>query len=145
MTDLERLLAEKACHDLVLAAAQAVDQQDYPALAALFADDGELVRPGGSPLLGPQAIQASYAAKDPERLTRHVVSNLRVTVDSSTSARAHCVVTLWTTQRSEALTPQGRKANPMQQVGEIEDEFVRTPSGWKIQRRRAQFNIYQST
>ena len=51
MTELDRLQAESACRHIVLAAARAVDDQDYPALAALFAPEGELVRPGGQPLV----------------------------------------------------------------------------------------------
>ena len=114
MTETERLQAEKACRDIVLSAARAVDDQDYRALAALFAPDGELVRPGGTPLVGPEAILASYAAKDPERLTRHIVCNHQVTVDSDAAARSSCVVILWTSQRSEELTPRGRLADAMQ-------------------------------
>jgi len=143
MNETERLQAEKACRDIVLAAARAVDQQDYRALAALFAGDGELVRPGGTPLVGPEAIFASYASKDPERLTQHIVCNHHVTVDSDTTARSSCVVILWTSRRGEELTPKGRLADAMQQVGEIDDWFVRTPDGWKIQRRAARFTMYR--
>ncbi len=142
MTDIERLQAESVCRHIVLAAARAVDDQDYAALAALFAPDGELVRPGGEPLVGPEAIHASYAAKDPERLTQHIVCNHVVKVDSATSARSRCTVILWSSRRSEELTPKGRKADPLQQVGEIEDEFVNTGDGWKIRRRRAWFTMY---
>lgn len=142
MTDLERLQAENACRQIVLAAARAVDGQDYAALAALFAPDGELVRPGGQPLVGPEAILASYAAKDPERLTQHIVCNHQVTAESASTARSRCTIILWTSRRGEALTPKGRKADAMQQVGEIEDEFVSTGEGWKIRRRRAWFTMY---
>lgn len=45
---VQRLLAEQACRDLVLAAADAVDGRDYPALAALFESDRVLVRPDGT-------------------------------------------------------------------------------------------------
>ncbi len=144
MTELDYLLAQRACEDVVMAAARAVDAQDYHALSALFTDDGELVRPGGTRLWGRQAIFASYAAKDAARLTQHIVSNLQVTVDSVTTARSRCVVTLWTTQRGQMLTPQGRQADTMQQIGEIEDELLHTPDGWKIKRRRAQFTMYRS-
>lgn len=140
---LERLLAEKACRDLVLAAARAVDAQDYRALAALFAPDGELVRPGGEPLRGPQAVFDSYAAKDPHRLTQHLVTNHEVQVTSATTARSCCRVILWASRRDEALTPRGRRADEAQQIGEIDDEFVRTPEGWRIARRSARFTMFR--
>lgn len=140
---LERLLAEKACRDIVLAAARAVDAQDYQALAALFAPEGELVRPGGSPLRGPQAVFDSYAAKDPERLTQHLVTNHEVEVTSATTARSYCRVILWSSRRGETLTPRGRRADAIEQVGEIEDEFVRTPEGWRIARRAARFTMFR--
>ena len=39
MDFLQLLQAEKACRDVVLSAAQAVDQQQYEALVALFTED----------------------------------------------------------------------------------------------------------
>lgn len=140
---LESLLAEKACRSLVLAAARAVDDQDYRALAALFAPDGELVRPGGEPLQGPQAVYESYAAKDPQRLTQHLVTNHEVQVTSATTARSHCRVILWVSRRDEPLTPRGRCTDATEQVGEIDDEFVRTPQGWRIARRTARFTMFR--
>jgi len=44
---LALLQAEKACRDVIVAAADAVDQQNYLALVDLFTDDASLVRPGG--------------------------------------------------------------------------------------------------
>ncbi len=140
---LERLLAEKACRDLVLAAARAEDAQDYRALAGLFADDGELVRPGGEPLRGPQAVFESYAAKDPQRLTQHLVTNHEVEVLSATTARSYCRVILWASRREEPLTARGRRADATEQVGEIDDELTLTPEGWRIARRSARFTMFR--
>lgn len=141
---LQRMLAEQACRDLVLAAADAIDGGDYQALAQLFESDGELVRPDGVVLRGHAAILAAYAARDPDRLTRHLVCNQRVAVDlTAGTAAASCTILLWSGHHSDAQTPRGRPADPVQQVGGVRDQCVLTPDGWRIRRRQAGFALVQ--
>src|SRR5258708_38111786 len=45
--EIDRLLARQACLDLELRAAAFADAGDAQALAQLFAEDGQLQRPGG--------------------------------------------------------------------------------------------------
>ena len=143
-TALDTLVAEAACRDLVLAAADAVDGRDFLALADLFETRGVLVRPDGTELVGRPAIVAAYAARDPERLTRHLVSNQRVRVDlAAGTAQAACSVLLWSGRHSDATTPRGRPANAQQQVGEIRDLLAKTPEGWRIRRREAWFTLFR--
>jgi ketosteroid isomerase-like protein len=140
---LERLIAEAACRDVVVAAADAVDRQDYAALVALFSADGTLARPDGTLLQGREAIHAAYAARSADRLTRHLVCSHVVQVDSAgTTAESRCTILLWSGRRSDPETPKGRPADPMQQVGEITDRMVLTPEGWRIQRRNARFTFH---
>lgn len=143
-TALDTLLAEAACRDLVLAAADAVDGRDFLAFADLFEMRGVLVRPDGTELVGRPAIVAAYAARDPERLTRHLVSNQRVRVDlAAGTAQAACTVLLWSGRHSDAVTPRGRPADALQQVGEIRDLLAKTPEGWRIRRREACFTLFR--
>ncbi|WP_310566237.1 nuclear transport factor 2 family protein [Hydrogenophaga sp.] len=143
-TALDTLLAEAACRDLVLAAADAVDSRDFLAFADLFEMRGVLVRPDGTELVGRPAIVAAYAARDPERLTRHLVSNQRVRVDlAAGTAQAACTVLLWSGRHSDATTPRGRPADALQQVGEIRDLLAKTPEGWRIRRREAWFTLFR--
>ena len=139
---IERLIAESACRALAIAAAEAVDHQDHAAFAALFAPDGVLVRPDGSLLQGRAAIHAAYAARPSERLTRHLICNHRVDLAAEGSARSRCTVLLWSGRRSDAETPKGRPADALQQVGEIDDELMLTPVGWRIARREARFILH---
>ncbi|MFC7409850.1 nuclear transport factor 2 family protein [Hydrogenophaga atypica] len=144
-TTLDALLAEQACRDLVLAAADAVDGRDFLAFADLFEVRGVLVRPDGTELVGRPAIVAAYAARDPERLTRHLVSNLRVRLDLALgTALATCTVLLWSGRHSDAATQRGRPADPQQQVGEFRDLLVKTSEGWRIRRREAGFTLFRS-
>ncbi len=141
---LEQLLAVHACHALVLASVDAVDRQDYAALAHLFTPDGVLVRPDGQPIAGPAAILATYAARSPDRLTRHLVSNHRVQVSLlAGSATSVCTILLWSGKHSDARTPRGRPADELQQIGEIEDQLVQTPEGWRIAQRNASFSLFR--
>lgn len=144
LTDpLEKLLAEQACRQVVLAAARAVDERDWAGLVNLFADDGTLVRPDGTLLQGREAIQAAYAARDPQRITRHLVCNHEIEVGSDGTARSWCAVLLWTGRESDTLTPKGRPADALQQVGHIDDRLRLTAEGWRITARRAAFTLYR--
>lgn len=141
LSDLEVLLADKQCRDLVLAAVHAVDCQDYDAFVACLTIDANVVRPGGSVLVGRSEILASYKAKHPSRLTKHVVCNHAIDVQTSDSAVSRCTVLLYVGDASRPSTPQGRPADAAHQVGQIVDQLVRTPEGWKIQQRNAWFDF----
>ena len=138
---LQLLQAEKACRDVVLSAAQAVDQQQYEALVALFTEDATLVRPGGALLRGRSEILAAYMSKDPNRITHHLVCNHQVTFSDSGMAESRCKVLLYASHKHRDLTPQGRLADPTHQVGVIVDTLSLTEQGWKIQNRNAWFEL----
>lgn len=140
---MHRLLAEQACRDLVVQAAVLSDAQNHEGFAALFAEDGVLVRPGAQPLQGHQAIVDAYRARPPGRITRHLISNTLVVLESGTKARATSGVLLWAGLASDAEGPFGRPAQPRQVVGEFQDRFVLTPRGWRIHRREARFILFQ--
>jgi hypothetical protein len=104
----------------------------------LFTADAELLRPGGATITGRDAIRASYASRAPTRITRHVVANVVVDVDSPQEARALSYVVLWSGSSEDGEQAQGRTAR-CRQVGEFHDRFVLTPAGWRIARREARF------
>ncbi|MDD2925404.1 nuclear transport factor 2 family protein [Rhodoferax sp.] len=139
----ELLAAEAECRALVLRAVEAVDSGDAMGFSALFLPDGVLVRPDGSVLHGPGEIGRAYAARDPDRQTQHLICNHVVELDEvAGSALSRCKVLLWSTQRSAPLTPLGRRANAMAQVGEFLDVMQNTPDGWRIRSRKAEFILY---
>jgi ketosteroid isomerase-like protein len=145
MTTPEELAAQAHCCDVVLRAAEAVDDGDAQAFAALFAPDGVLVRPDGSHLQGRAAIAQAYASRDPDRLTQHLICNHRVTVNlAAGTAESHCKVLLWCGRRSAEASAKGRPADAMQQVGEMHDQLQREPHGWFIRKRIARFILYRS-
>lgn len=141
MDFLELLHAEKACRDVVLSAAQAVDQQHYETLISLFTEDATLIRPGGATLRGHSEILAAYMSKDTNRITHHLICNHQVTFSDSGMAESRCKVLLYASHKDRDLTPQGRLADPTHQVGVISDTLTLTNQGWKIQNRNAWFEL----
>ena len=76
MTEIEQLLIERACERLIVDSATHNDQRDWPALAALYAEDGVVVRPNGQRLEGTAVIEAAYGAGprgNDSRKRRHLV------------------------------------------------------------------------
>lgn len=146
MSTQETLPAEAACRALVLRGADAVDSGDAQGFAALFVPEGTLVRPDGSVLQGRAAIAKTYANRDPDRLTQHLVCNQQVRVDLQTgTAQVRSKVLLWTGRHSSPPTPQGRPADVVSQVGEFVDQLEHTPEGWRIHSRHAQFILYRGS
>ncbi len=142
MDDLNRLLIEGACRGLVLDTAAHADAHEPDRLAACFTGDAVLVRPNAQPLQGREAIRLAYAQRPAGRLTRHLVTQTRVAVESAAAARAHSCVLLWSGSQADAAGPQGRPAHPRQVLGEYDDHCVLTPEGWRIARRDARFVLH---
>jgi uncharacterized protein (TIGR02246 family) len=139
---IERLLIQDACRELVLRAAECADGHDAAGLAALFAPDGVLRRPGGQALVGRAAIEGAYAQRPRERLTRHLVTNTLVEVESPTRATARSRVLLWAGFTEDADGPQGRPLRGPQLVGEFADRFVLIDEGWRFASRDASFVLH---
>ena len=142
MNDLDVLLTERACMRVVVDSATFNDHKDWPALAALYTDDGVVVRPNGQRLEGRAAIHAAYAAGSPERVTRHLCSNMRVDVDGPDAARVITTVLILSGVRSDdpdvtfGVVPSERHL-----VGEFADRLVRTDQGWRIAERQASLTM----
>lgn len=141
MDVLALLQAESQCRDLVIAAAEAVDGQQYETFADCFTEEAVLQRPGGEPLNGRVAILASYANKSRDRLTQHVLCNHRVVVDPSGFAESSCKVLLYVSDRRREHVPEGRMADSKHHVGEFRDRLILTTDGWRIQSRKAWFEL----
>ena len=144
MDALQRLLIVEACRDLVLRAAAQADAGDATALAALFTERAVLARPNAEPLQGRAAIRASYAQRPAERITRHLVTNTVVVVESPGTSRALSSVLLWAGSSADADGPRGRPAQGGQLVGEFDDRLTLTAEGWRIERREARFVMHSA-
>jgi hypothetical protein len=131
---------ERACERLVVDFAYFSDRQDYESLAGLFTPNGTMVRPTGDTLIGRAAIIQSYQSRPATRISRHVCTNIRITVESPNRAHGLTYAIVYSANANQPPEAHfGVKADPRQLIGEFEDEFVRTEEGWRIASRRARF------
>jgi uncharacterized protein (TIGR02246 family) len=140
MTDIA---IERACERLVLDFAHFSDHHNPDALVSLFTPDGRMERPSGDVLVGREAILKSYRARPAGRVTRHVCTNIRITVESADRALGLTYAIVYAANANKP--PDGHfgiPAEPRQLVGEFEDEFLRTEEGWRIASRRARFVMH---
>ncbi|MEP6660968.1 MAG: nuclear transport factor 2 family protein [Acidimicrobiales bacterium] len=109
-----------------------VDQQNGEGVADLFCEDGAYSVPGGRNA-GRAAIAESYvkrAARGP-RVSRHVLSNLRLTLESPTLAHGVSTLTLWARDGEAPLAI----TLPVS-VSDVHDTYIKGDDGvWRIQHR----------
>ena len=124
VAEQERRAIEADCARLINLYANLNDAGDWPAVAALYAEDGLMTRPTApdQPIVGREAILAGFLAR-PARTTRHIVGNVVIDVETATEARGESAMLLFT-----------GAAAPL--VGSFEDRFVLTAEGWRFAERR---------
>lgn len=151
---LERWLAEQACRDCIVRAGAALDAGDYDAFTRHFTNDATLMRPNAAVLKGHDDILASYRAKAPGRRTHHLITNIVVDLQSSTTAYASSVVLLWSAttdklaaNRDDTATdaPYGLRADARQLLGEFEDRLEMQENDWLIKARTSRFVMFRDT
>jgi SnoaL-like domain len=124
VTEEERRAIEADCARLIALYANLNDEARWEEVAALYAEDGVMIRPTApdAPLLGGAAILAAFQGR-PARKTRHVCSNVVVTVEGSDTASAVSAMILF-------------QPDAVPLAGSFHDRFVCTPEGWRFAERR---------
>lgn len=121
----ERRAIEWECARLINLYAMLNDEARWDDVTALYARDGVMTRPTApdDPIVGREAILAAFKARTP-RTTRHICSNIVVTVEGIAAARGRSAMLLFTAADKPPL------------VGGFEDRFVLTDEGWRFAERR---------
>jgi len=116
---IERLLRDYAAFN---------DAGHWEEAAALFVDDGVLVRPSdpSRPIVGRPAILAAFLARPRTARRRHVVSIPEVSFTGEHTARATCETVLVTDHDDGTGTIA---------LGGFRDELVRDATGWRFRSR----------
>ncbi len=142
MTNEERNEIERACARLVLEFAKFNDDLDHESLAGLFVEDCVFARPldPEHPYYGKDRVHAIFRDRK-ARLTRHVMTNILITVVSATEATGNSYVTMVSAPDPHAKWPREGEGVFM---GAFDDIFVRTAEGaWKFKERRGNVALYQ--
>lgn len=131
LADIERL---------IITAQHALDQQRYEQFANYFHAAGKLYRPTSeTPIVGPLAIAEAYQKNPSDRVNRHLLTNIFVTLTAKDTASAITYVNLYSADTGAIEKPVF--GFPVQRclVGEFYDQFIYQHPDWKIAERRAVF------
>lgn len=120
----DRRAVEHDCARLIALYANLNDEARWDDVAALYAEDGVMIRPTApdQPVVGREAILAAFKARPP-RTTRHVCSNVVIDVEGPATARGTSAMLLFTGD-----------GPPL--VGSFHDRFCLTAGGWRFAERR---------
>ncbi len=132
----DRVAIVQECSQLIARFARSNDDRDADALAGMFTEDGVFVRPTkpDDPYKGREAIREAFRAKPASLVTRHLVANVIVDVISTSEAKVHSYLLLYTAPATETGLP---KADPKQLFGAFDDVIVKDSDGaWKFRERR---------
>jgi hypothetical protein len=146
MSDLlsvaERIEIERACERLVYAYARLLDLGDLSTAADCFAEAGSMARPlaPDQVIQGREAIRASLLTRPRELLTKHLVTNIVIEVDSRDVAHGLSYLTMVSTVPPDGAKPPFLSQGPLY-FGEFQDRFVRENGVWKFLDRRGSVQI----
>ena len=133
MTNEQRRAIEADVTRLIHQYVWANDAQDWQTCASLYTQDAVFRRPsGGDPVVGREAILASFTARPP-RAQRHVMANTLVGVVSENEARAKSVIVLYMGDAADDGLPVQDAKSPL--IGTFEDRCVLTDDGWRFAER----------
>ena len=135
---------ESACYALAIEYAEIIYSQDYARLTEVFAEDATFLLPRApkEPIHGADKIVAMFQSRPRGRLTQHLITNVRVHMETMDSAVGTCRVLFFSSDESEPETPEGRKAAGKQSIGVYHDRYVRTKNGWRIAERLGTMIFY---
>jgi len=128
------------CQQLTAAYCHLIDHGEATRTADLFTDDA-VIRFTREDWTGKDQIRAGMGLREAktERISRHVCNNFHVTSVREDKITATTYLSLY---RADAKP--GEKVGHIQGpavLGEYEDTFVRTPSGWRIAQRICRIDL----
>lgn len=133
MPPVERMLAERACERIIVDFIHRLDLGDPSSVAELFTPDGVWHWPFGDRRVeGREALRAYFGSRPADRLSRRLMTNILVTLESEATATAFSYLT---TYRVDGYT--GGMIEPIlpANVGHYEDVFRKIDGDWLLARR----------
>jgi hypothetical protein len=135
-SEAEQARIERACERLLVAYTIATDSNDAAGIYGAYAEDGTLKNDRTS-VSGSAAIKAYFEKRVAERVhsgitTRHVLSNILITVVDRNRARGTAYETMY---RYDLRQPREITSLAPALLATITTEFERTPHGWRFKKR----------
>ncbi|MFA3878807.1 nuclear transport factor 2 family protein [Streptomyces sp. MMCC 100] len=133
MSPMDRLLAERACERLIVDLVRRLDLADPGSAADLFTADGVWEWPHGDRRIeGREALRTYFGSRPADRLSRRVMTNILVTVDSASTATATSYLATYRVDGYvDGMIPPRLPAN----VGHYEDTFRKVDGEWLLAAR----------
>lgn len=120
------------CSAIIAAFAHHVDHREFDSAVALFAEDGAFIRPDLQ-ARGTVEIARIWEGRPESLVTKHIHGLPHFTKIADDRASAVTTFTLYTLNWDGAGLPT---FNSPAAIVEYHDEFIKTPSGWRIQERK---------
>ncbi len=136
--------SEAACRGLVTELAWLVDHGEIDAAIELFTADARIDR-DGELAIGIDAIAAQFRARPPRRLTRHVLSNLDVTLTGAQTAQSRCYVTVYRHRWAGETPALPVPMTGPETLGEYHDHFRCEAGRWRIASRTVRSILDRNT
>jgi limonene-1,2-epoxide hydrolase len=130
-----------ACEQAVLAFTGAFDLNDVETMVRYFAADGVWHRHDGD-IAGVEGLRAFMRARNAGIFVRHVLTNMRTTVASSTQATVESYVTVYRHDFDQAPVVPAPLTGP-DVVARYRDQLTRGPGGWQLSRRDVRIDFKQ--
>ena len=130
---MDGLLAERACERLIIDFIRRLDLGDPGSAAELFTVDGVWEWPqAGRRIEGREALRTYFGSRPADRLSRRMMTNILVTMDSATTATATSYLATYRVDGyTGGMLPPRLPAN----VGHYEDRFQRVDGVWLLATR----------
>jgi uncharacterized protein (TIGR02246 family) len=132
--DLNRLVAERACEQLIYAYARFVDSGEAGRVADLFTEDGVWTGADGRSLNGREQVQAAFRGRQAltRRLSRHIMTNVQIDLHSETDATGIAYLINYRHDGPGETVEKPGPARHPKFVGDYHLTFRRVDGRWRI-------------
>ncbi len=134
MNESEHETARRACEALITRYTHIADFGPGSSMPDIFTGDGVWTS-GEETYEGRDALAAFFGRDKGHAKSRHVSSNVAVTITADDEAEALSYFTLYRYSEEKPRVPDLDQQPVI--LGEYRDRFVRTEAGWRISRREA--------
>jgi hypothetical protein len=128
--NLSEIADKLECQDLLVRLCSALDVGDNTKAATMLAENATVVAPTG-PVSGEAARQV-FLSRPPTIVTRHVLTNLLVTLTGPDTATADAYIIVYRVPREAQDVPPRRLPATPQAAGDWKIKFKKTVQGWRI-------------